>query len=115
MYVCMYVCLYVCYATSPDALYLARQIFTGSPMTTWSYMNHTYEPCGHNYMSHADHTLRQQLRTIVDSVTRLFFDCPKLRHTSLRHTSQFQEPTNLLADSIMYESIDGYLCDYPDI
>ena len=26
-------------------------------------------------------TLSQQLRTIVDSVMRICFDCPKLRHT----------------------------------
>ena len=71
-------------------------------------------------------TQREQLRTIVDNVMRLFFNCPKLHNSkallyvTMTATTplQLQQTIKILTGSLKYKAIDGYFGDsvvYPGI
>ena len=88
MFVCLYACLFVYYAT--HGRFACRAPTFYGPMVGSSKIQPTITLSTDNrvtlcsYYRHLSVTLRQQLRTIVDNVMRLFFDCPKLRNTRAR-------------------------------
>ena len=85
-------------------------------------MNNQISFCSYDVQQSA--SLREQLRTVVDNVMRLFFDCPELRYTRTRRRytllelpvlrrnfESWKEAINVLPSSTKYKGLGGYFCD----